>query len=322
MTDRDKAKTKTQLLGEIAILRRRVAELERLADEHKKTEDTLRESLGRFHSLEKALKEGEQESRLLLEIAPFPAVITRQEDSRVLYINLRASELFGVPIEDAVGLSAFDYYDNPQERSHLVAHMSTYGSVKDHEICLKDVRGRQFWALVSSSFATYNQEKAIFVSFNDITRRKEAEKELERKSLNLEEVNTALRVLLQQRERDRIELEDKISMNVKALVLPYIETLKQRRLDDEQEGYLEILESNLKDIVSPFMKNLTSLHKNLTGTELKVAHLFREGKTVKEIAKVLGISESSVNTHRQHIRSKLGLQNQKINLRVYLNSLR
>jgi PAS domain S-box-containing protein len=155
----------------------------------------------------------------------------------------------------------------------------------------------------------------------EITVRKEAEKTLSMKSRNLEEVNTALKVLLEQREQDKNELEDKILFNVRKLILPYIDSLKQRRLDYEQTTYLDVLETNLKNIISPFAKKLTSIHEKFTPQEIKVADLIRDGKTVKEISLAFGVSESAINVHRQHIRNKLGLNNQKINLRTYLLSL-
>jgi DNA-binding NarL/FixJ family response regulator len=151
--------------------------------------------------------------------------------------------------------------------------------------------------------------------------RQEAERNLNMKSRSLEEVNTALRVLLEQREQDKNELEDKILFNVRKLILPYIDSLKQRQLDDDQRTYLDVLETNLKNIISPFAKKLTSIHDNFTPQEIKVADLIRDGKTVKEIASAFGVSESAINVHRQHIRNKLGLNNQKINLRSYLLSL-
>jgi PAS domain S-box-containing protein len=155
----------------------------------------------------------------------------------------------------------------------------------------------------------------------DITDRKNAERELRTKSLHLEEVNTTLRVLLEQREKDKNELEDKILFNVKNLVLPYVDSLKQRHLDEDQRIYLDMLETNLKSIVSPFAKKMTFIYENFTPLEIRVADFIRDGKTVKEIARTFGVSESAVNLHRQHIRNKLGLNRQKINLRTHLMSL-
>ena len=61
---------------------------------------------------------------------------------------------------------------------------------------------------------------------------------------------------------------------------------------------------------------------NLTPRELEVATLVKEGKRTKEIAEIAGIAPSSVDSHRNAIRKKLGLNNEKMNLRSYLLSLR
>jgi PAS domain S-box-containing protein len=164
-------------------------------------------------------------------------------------------------------------------------------------------------------------------SIRDITERRRMEEALRRreedlevKSRNLEEVNTALRVLLKHREEDKSELEEKILSNVKKLVVPYVEKLRKSRLSDEQASYVEILDDHLQDILSPFLRNLGTRHLNLTPKEIQVASLIREGKTSKEIAEVLGVSARAVDFHRDNIRIKLGIKNKKANLRSYLLS--
>ena len=59
----------------------------------------------------------------------------------------------------------------------------------------------------------------------------------------------------------------------------------------------------------------------LTHAELKVANLVMQGISSKEIGASLHISESTTNTHRNNIRKKLCITNQKINLTSYLLSL-
>jgi PAS domain S-box-containing protein len=162
----------------------------------------------------------------------------------------------------------------------------------------------------------------------DVTERKKAEEALKEKEAqlkakadSLEEVNTALRVLLKRRDNDKEELEAKVLSNVKDLILPYIERLKKSPLKDDQKSCVDILESNLTDIVSPFSYRLSSKYLGLTPTEIRVANLIKEDKTTKEIAEFMRLSKKTVETHRDHIRRKLGIKHKKVNLRTYLSTL-
>jgi len=164
--------------------------------------------------------------------------------------------------------------------------------------------------------------------FFDVTEQKKAqealrkrEAELAEQSRHLEEVNAALKVLLKRREEDKNDLEEKVLANVKELVLPYVEKLKNSRLRSDQMTLVGILESNMQEISSPFVTKLSSRFLGLTPAEIQVASLIKDGKTSKEIATLLHTSENTIRSHRFHIRSKLDLKNKKVNLRSYLRSL-
>jgi PAS domain S-box-containing protein len=159
----------------------------------------------------------------------------------------------------------------------------------------------------------------------DITERKQAEQalkerevELEIKSRNLEEMNAALRVLLKQRDEDRTELENRVLSTVKELVFPYLERLSKSGLGATQKAYLDTLASTLNDIISPFAQRLSSTYVGLTPAEMQVASLVKEGKTTKEIAELLHVAPRTVKSHREHIRKKIGIKNQRANLRSRL----
>jgi DNA-binding CsgD family transcriptional regulator len=171
-------------------------------------------------------------------------------------------------------------------------------------------------------------EKRVIVTHENITpimevqealQGKEEELTLEREKL--EETNIALRVLLRQREDDRKRIEETIYVNVDRLVLPYVDKLLQGKLSDRQRTLTEVVETNLKDIVSPFLHSLSSLSVMLTPQEIEVANMVRGGKSSKEIADVLNLSVSGVDFHRKSLRKKLGLTNTARNLRSYLMSL-
>jgi len=80
----------------------------------------------------------------------------------------------------------------------------------------------------------------------------EKEKELEIKSSNLEEINTALKVLLKRRDEDKTELEENILFNMSEMFKPYLEELKKSGLSKKHKSYAQILESNLDEIISQF----------------------------------------------------------------------
>ena len=150
---------------------------------------------------------------------------------------------------------------------------------------------------------------------------KKREREMEDKSRDLEEANIALKVLLRQREEDKSDLEEKVLSNVKELVEPHVEKLKKTRLTVEQIACVSSIETHLKDIISPFLRNLTSKYLCLTPREIQIANLIKEGKTSKEIAQLLHLSQGAIDFHRNNIRNKLGLKKKKTNLRSYLLSL-
>jgi DNA-binding CsgD family transcriptional regulator len=146
----------------------------------------------------------------------------------------------------------------------------------------------------------------------------ERTKELKMKTERLEETNTALKVLLEMRERDRKELEQSVLFNVSQLAGPYLEKLKKSGLDEKQKGYLNILGSSLEEIVLPLSRDLVVSETNLTPSEVRIANLIKLGKSSKEIAESLNLSIKTIETHRRNIRTKLGIEKKKTNLRSYL----
>jgi PAS domain S-box-containing protein len=149
----------------------------------------------------------------------------------------------------------------------------------------------------------------------------ERTRELETKTKRLEEVNTALKVLLNKRQEDKKELEENVLTNVKGLILPYIDKMNKTRLNEQQKTFIDIIETNIEEIVSPFYKQLTLRYCSLTPTELNITNLIKDGNTTKQIAKILNISPKTVDTHRKNIRRKIGIENKKINLRSHLLNL-
>lgn len=251
-------------------------------------------------------------------------------DGAILDVNRRFTQIFGYSSEQAKELKVANLSSNIPPYTEKAVQES-FERVKGKtlppmlEWLCKDSHGKLFWVEVSVRTAVIGGKECVLSIVRDITERKQAQEELkektkllEIKSKNLKEANTALRVLLKQREEDKTELEDKVLSNVKQLLIPYIDKLKNTSLDHYQVGYLDILESNLQDLISPFSIKLSAKSVGLTPTQILLADFIRAGRSNKEIAESLNLSITTVETHRRHIRKRLGLKDKKSNLRTYL----
>ena len=184
------------------------------------------------------------------------------------------------------------------------------------------------WFYMRATRTSDSAPLRIVITHENITPLKEAQEELRRQHTELErqkqglaESNTALKVILNQRNNEKTEVEGNLISNMKELVLPYVEKLKDAKLTVEEKAYLNIIQSQLNNIVSPLIRKLSSEYLNLSPQEIRVASFVKEGKSTKEISQCMFISESTVNFHRKRIREKLGLKHKRTNMRSYLLSL-
>jgi len=190
-------------------------------------------------------------------------------------------------------------------------------------------QGEWRWFQVVASGVTDHQGRVRFVNgiLLDITEARQAEATLrEKKRLlseyahKLEEVNTALQVLLDRRDEERRDFEQSMVTQVERLVAPYLRKLRTGLGDSDLATYLEIIQTNLAEIVSTPGGPLSAQLARLTPVEARVAALVRDGRTSMEIARVLDVSVNTVSFHRRNIRAKLDLRGRRDNLRSRLLS--
>jgi PAS domain S-box-containing protein len=202
------------------------------------------------------------------------------------------------------------------------------------EIAARD--GQLIPCEISTTMVHYNNRPAMLAIMRDVTERRQAAAALQEahdkleqrveertaqlqvKTKNLEEMNTALNVLLKKREEDKNELEEKVLLNVKELINPFLEKLKNSGLNTTQQTYQQIIEANINDIVSPFVRTVSTKFLNLTPSEIQIANMVKQGMTTKEMANLLNLSARTIESHRDNIRRKLGIKNKKANLRSHL----
>ena len=150
---------------------------------------------------------------------------------------------------------------------------------------------------------------------------KEREVELELKTAKLQDLNTALRFLLKKIEREKFKVEEKIMVDLRDLVYPYLKKLLKKSQDPEITALANILDNHLKVITSSFSRYLTSPVINLTPAELTVATMVKDGRSTRQIADTLNVAYKTIETHRVNIRRKLGLTRKGSNLRTCLMAI-
>jgi PAS domain S-box-containing protein len=308
------------------VLKNRLA---RLGPSVKRALDELEDRQERKKA-EIALKESENKYRTIFDNTG-TAMIILENQGTIILTNREFEKLTGYAkkeIENKKSWIDFIHSDDHKRILELKKRPKKHShDTSDHREIRFINRNNEVRDVIVKLALISDTDKYI-VSFLDITERKKAElelisseNELRLKTLNLEEANTALKVLLRHREEDQNTMEQKVVSNVKKLVLPYIEKLRGLSLNDNQATHLEIIETHIKDIISPFLQNLTTEHFDLTPREIQIASLVREGKTTKEMTELLNISATAVDFHRKNIRLKLGIKNKKTNLRSFLHSL-
>jgi PAS domain S-box-containing protein len=277
---------------------------------------------------EQQLRESEQRYRSLFKNNHSVMLLVDQESADIVDANTAACSFYGWSQEKLTSMKITDinmladeqvFQEIERAKSEARNHFFFRHRLASEEI--RDVE-------VYSGPIRVHGKELLYSIIHDISERKRAEEELRQreselttKSQELEELNAALKVLLKHREDDKANLQDTVLVNVKELILPYIEKLKSDHLSPQQTTMVSIIESNIKEIVSPFAAKLSSKFLNLTPTELQVASLVKDGRSSNEIAELMNLSPNTILFHRYNLRRKLGLKQRKVNLRSYLRSL-
>jgi len=299
----------------------------------------LSNGAGKRYRIVCSLRDISRSSRIEEELKTFKTIADEANfgnvfcdpEGYILYVNKAFAEMHQYPVAELIGkhislLYPPDELDGVKTFRHRIEKK---GSLTDWKSRHRRKDGGIFPALLKVSLIKNDQGKPSFVAASaiDLTERKkiedrlrQREQELQEKTINLEEMNAALKVLLRNRESDKTELEEKVVTNIKELAFPFLTKLKNSGLDVRQQAYVAMIEAGLKEVVGPFLHRLSSRYSGLTQTELTVATLVKEGKSTKEISEMMNLSRRSVDTYRMRLRKKLGIVNKKINLRTHLLS--
>jgi len=223
---------------------------------------------------EKALRMREEKYRLLAENTT-DVIFVQDMGLRLTYVSPSVERLSGHTVDEAMRMTMEDFLTLDSFRKAVISfqiHLAMAREDKSatevplmvYEYTRKD--GSTFWGELKITFLRDSSGNLIGVQgvLRDITDRRESEQALKEsenrlrlQKLELEEVNTALKVLLEHREEERREIAGKIANGLQRLVYPYIEKVAEI-LPQEGRTYLEILKRNLGEIAAPYQGSLES----------------------------------------------------------------
>ena len=298
-----------------------------------------------YESMLKALGESEERFRRAFESIPVPTYVWQWDGASFVLrkANAGAEQITEGKIGSLLGTTADQMFAIREPQ--ILSDMHTCFSTKDHLV--REMR----YNLESTGLGKYLEVHYVFVPPDevlvhtvDLTARREAElalqksyEEMEQRvvertrelaDLNeqlrvereaLSQKNAAMRELITQINEGKRTLAESIQTNLQRITLPILDRLGTR-LDEPGRNYLQMLRDSLDDILSPHLADLHKHHPYLTAHEIDLCNLIKSGLTCKEIAGMRGRSEQTILKQRKLIRKKLGLTDEKINLRNYLAS--
>jgi PAS domain S-box-containing protein len=161
-------------------------------------------------SSEKLLQDSEARFRHLFDISPFPAIVTAIGDSRVLAVNQRSADRFGIPQSKAIGLHAPDFYVDASQRAEIIEQLGRTGHAEGFLVQLRTPKGERFWADVYARLLTFEGEAATLAAFHDVTERILAERALRASEQRLVAENKALTALTARQAGGSAHFEDRL----------------------------------------------------------------------------------------------------------------
>ena len=112
----------------------------------------------------------------IIKSSPFPIIISRLSDDKIILANNNAVKLFGIDITELDRYHLKDFFADADSRTQLNERLEMEKEVQDFEILVKSYNGESpFWLLTSATTIDYNYDVVLYAAFQDITSRKNRE---------------------------------------------------------------------------------------------------------------------------------------------------
>jgi PAS domain S-box-containing protein len=292
-----------------------------------------------------ALRDSEMRFREFFDQTPVPTYIWRWNGTTLVLrdANRAAHEITAGRINT--------YYGQTAEHMYRATYPDIVRDIRasyfDHSHIVREMR----YHLLSVERDVYFEVHYVYIAPDevmihtvDLTARREAETELQKSYAQLEQrvaertrelgqlneqlhlerealnqKQAAMRELIAHIDDNRTEMAETIQANLQHIIGPILNNIESRG-DKNVVSSIRFLRESLDDLLSPHLTDLRRHYPKLTANEIDLCNLIRSGKTCKEIAELRGRSEQTILKQRKVIRRKLGLKDDKTNLRDFLTA--
>ncbi|MBE6444964.1 MAG: diguanylate cyclase [Alphaproteobacteria bacterium] len=112
----------------------------------------------------------------IIRLSPFPIIISRLSDDKIILANNNALKLFGINAKEIERYRIKDFFVDQENRKLLAERIEREKEVQDFEVLIKtSISDAPFWLLASVNIIDYNYDVAMYAAFQDITSQKNRE---------------------------------------------------------------------------------------------------------------------------------------------------
>lgn len=246
------------------------------------------------------------------------------------FVNKQMEEFFGKSNEELIGVNWLSILnvDNKEAIKTRIKQWLKHPLPRHYENVLQDNRGHEHHIQWIDT-PIYDEKKNVIEIQSvgrDITQMVRSQLQIQQQhdkllfqAEQLTNLNTTLKVLLEQAEKSRIQFEHNIKQQISLTIKPIINKLSALSTSDIQRQYFHLLSSNLQQLTAKEHTKMDEALSLLTQREIEIALLIKDGKSSQEISAMLFLSENTIKTHRKNIRAKLKCN--KNNLQTYLRMI-
>lgn len=267
----------------------------------------------------------------VFQISP-EAIAVLTPEGIILDINRKVYDWLGYKSEEIIGTNIFEAKFITDKTKNLIKKnfmLRMQGQeILPYETDFIAKSGKILIGRITATIIINEKNETIgeIVMISDVTDKAKAEETLRKSEKKLSEQNIVLREknirlteLARELKIEKGRIEEYMRVNIDRLILPLLSKMK-KKAEKDCKIYVALLEENLRSLTEPFGKRI-SVELKLAKKEIEICNMIRKKIPTREIAKLLNISERTVEVQRYNIRKKLGIVNKKVNLANYIRSL-